>query len=877
MYHLIVRRALLTAAVTAALGLTACGGGGSSSGGDKAPATTGVSGVTLSGTVAKGIVNKGLVVAQELSAAKEVLRVVGNAVTGVDGTYTLTLSNSYEGGPVQITISTDENTQMKCDVPAGCGTRTDGLTDSSAPTVIDFGEWYKPAALSMAALIPNSVANAKVSVNVTPFTNMAAVRAKASATLDVAAIANANSEVSNLLGGIDVLNTAPIDITDPAAISDANPTETTYAALASALANTGLVDSNGQPDIAKSIELLANSFAAGTMVADDSGGDDAAQISLQEIVTAAGETLSETGTADMAGVIDGLQSEIDTAVAGDGTIDPQASETAGDTNLAKAKAMMADVRTWGNVISLEVGNKGELFGDEIDLAGNALDALDISGGGVGDAFAQSVDAAFQRVFDGVTSTDLKTYVTDQSYSADPGTGNIIVTDVTDFTAGSITLSGSTVTISNAVIYGHTVNLTISIPQDATTASVFTLGIQSATVVNAGTGTSMTVSSGTVKATLAADYTIDVSAIDLGTAADLPKVTDLTINVDVSLTQSKGVDAVGQNATLASPVTFAGTLNLDLDPVIIKAQNSPVGGLPVDPNQGALPKSFTLTGSISNATNSMNMSLSASVDNTDTFQFIGDFSAVGTGYSAVPDRGEMVTWVYSNAGEVLDFLYPDNSIKLVRNTTTGAVTITWVIDGVSESNTDTGELGAGYASLGAFVAARPYLFPSTVFAYIDGEGEYVADLSSADLSVDGSVDGLLEYPEFVVEDATNWIDANVGLTFTAQLAGLPEARINITADRTAFKAGTASTTVSYGTRQLAIAGSIASSDLDVVSVSGTVTITNQDNIKLTISDTNVDDNVSPTGTLSFNGVDYATVTDSNGLLKVTYTDGTFEIF
>ena len=79
---------------------------------------------------------------------------------------------------------------------------------------------------------------------------------------------------------------------------------------------------------------------------------------------------------------------------------------------------------------------------------------------------------------------------------------------------------------------------------------------------------MTVNSGTVSMSLADSYTLDFDALDMGTELPLPAITDLTFDLDVSLTQSTGVDAMGVATTLDSPVTFAGVLMFDIDPVAV---------------------------------------------------------------------------------------------------------------------------------------------------------------------------------------------------------------------------------------------------------------------------------------------------------------------
>jgi len=132
------------------------------------PPSSGVNNVTLGGTAAKGIISLGNVVAEELKADGTVLTQVGSATTGADGRYSLTVSSAYLGGPIKVTVSADENTQMKCDVVEGCGARVDGLEDILNPTVVDFGEWYKPGDLNMMALVAEAAANHTVKVNITP-------------------------------------------------------------------------------------------------------------------------------------------------------------------------------------------------------------------------------------------------------------------------------------------------------------------------------------------------------------------------------------------------------------------------------------------------------------------------------------------------------------------------------------------------------------------------------------------------------------------------------------------------------------------------------------------------------------------------------------
>ncbi|MDH4274818.1 MAG: hypothetical protein OEW08_07250, partial [Gammaproteobacteria bacterium] len=173
-----------------AVALAACGGG------INPPGTTTTFSADLSGTVNKGIVKHGLITATELDVNGHPRAELGNAVTADNGSYTLTIADVYQGGPIELTLELDETSQMKCDAPAGCGVRdaTDGITDTT-PATIDFGEWYKPTSLIMTALVAEAHSGDTIRASITPFTHMAAVRAKASGTLNASTVFSTNSEV----------------------------------------------------------------------------------------------------------------------------------------------------------------------------------------------------------------------------------------------------------------------------------------------------------------------------------------------------------------------------------------------------------------------------------------------------------------------------------------------------------------------------------------------------------------------------------------------------------------------------------------------------------------------------------------------------------
>jgi hypothetical protein len=833
---------LIVVTLSCAAILAGCNGGG---GGGAAPPPSGVTGVQVSGAASKGIVVNGAVTAEELDSSGNVIRGVGNAVTGSDGSYQLALDNTYTGGVIQVTITATQDTQMKCDVPAGCGTRTDGLTDSN--NTIDFGEFYKPASLSMTALLPSAEANATINASVTPFTHMAAELAKQSATLDTSAVAKANSEVSNLLDGIDILNTRPVDITDSNAVNNAlSSTQVVYAALLTSVASEAQKDANGQPLLNDALALLASSFSTGTILADDSIGNDSSQISLQEIVSAANDVLSTIGKADITGVLTGLQNDINTAV--NNIIDPQPSVTTADSNLDKVKAMVSDMRTWGNVILADTQATGSAFQTEVELASQALEIMNDS---PFDAFNQGLDAAI--AFDD-SSSDITTFNS-------------------NFSSGSISSpSAGVVAIANGVVGDYTVNMTVTLPDDGSSGTQFDLGLSSVTV--SGASSTFSVTSGVAHVTFILPYTIDYAALKSGFAAPAPKVSDVTLDIDASFTQNK--DSSG--ADLPSPVSFNGTIQADLDPVDIT--NNPSDYL-------VLPKTFTLTGQLSDTHNSMDATLAINVTNTDTFNFVGDYAPAGTAYSTLHDGNKLVNWSYTDTDATLG----DDTFTL--SYPGFEVSVHWDASSNSASMTVTYESYGGYAytaysgpgTINSLADAYSYFdstyslhyYLSYVYTWIDNEGFYTADLTSADFSVDGSTDGSLQSPEFVIENASQWIKANAGLTFSVQLDGLPEASVNINADRTTFEGGKGAITIGYGNRQIAI--TVDGFDITNSTASGSVKITNQDGVVVNLDNVEVSDGTrNMAGTLNYNGIKYGDIErTASSYIKVTYTDGTFEIF
>lgn len=837
--------------VTSALLTVGCGGGSSST----EPTSNNVTGVELSGVVSKGIFAGAQVEVVELDTNGDVLRVVGTTTTDNTGAYSITLNDGYEGGVIKVKMTTDANTLMKCDAlsTSSCGTFAAGNSnDSNSNGVIDRGEWYTPTStVTLNALLEPASANAVIDASVTPFTEMAAVRAASSGSYDAATIAAANSEVSNLLGGIDILRTRPVDVTDAATLTDASGTAQTYSLMNAALMNMSGVDgTTGEADVQTAIDNLASNFSQGTIAASDDGTDPTV-ISLQDIVAAMDEQATDVVTIDPTASLDAtvalvtadLEQDITDANATGGTIDPIASDTTTLTEVAKVKAFVGDMRTWGEAIGLESNTQATAFDNSISLATEMLN-MDMEYGYVPGINAV-IEAMALAISDNTLGTDLSTYpitVTDP--------GGIPMA----FDSGMITVSGSTITITDAKLFNNfvTVNMTGTVPAVGSSTSTVTIGITSGTVVDQMD--TITVNNGTFTLNLDSPWTVDLNGSPMG-------ISSVDVDMNLELRRTMGLDMSSMSyVDLADPITFSGALSFN----VLTTQDQ-VSGEIVDMTA----KSATLSGTISSDSgNSFDGTLTLDIANAANWTMF-----------AVPE-GSVASIGTFTADD--DGVLPDSFAVALRDGSSG--TMTAEIDGsLTFMATDpyggysyTIEGAGTYTSITNAVMMYGYGLMPQWDIYVAGEGEYMPyffdpmDYTNGGLLATGSVDGEMVSPE-LQDTASNYADASVGMSFTAALAGLPQATFSVSFDRTAYQAGTANLSLAYGTRR--IEASNVTIDGVAQTVTGSVVVTNQDGVQMIFAPNTTMDGVE----VKLNGNTYATISEdpNTGLMLIRYTDGTFE--
>jgi hypothetical protein len=827
--------------------LVACGGGGSSNSTPDAGTTA-----TLSGKAAKGIIINGNVIADELDATGAVKNsAVGSATTDTNGSYSLVTNSSYTGGPIQLTVSAGANTTMVCDAVSGCGTASNAALDTNSNGSVDFGEQYKPGSLSMTAMIPPAADGEAISVQITPFTHMAAQRAKQLAagsggSLDASTVAEANSAVSNMLGGVNILRTEPVDITDVSSLNQASPVAIAYAAMSASIAELADKDAtSGEPDLNGYLNSLATDFQDGSFSAT----------TLGNMVNEAGNALAQTASTDTSGVLTSVETMATNG--GSGDVTPVASSNAGDSNIEKAYAFISDLRTWGTVIGNELDAPGNAFQTQTDQANFIYTRVS----SVGDALEAVLEVIENRAVGSQTSDNLSDHtITQVSGSFSSGT--------ISKTAGA---GLDTYTVTNGVFESGTnsvsVNMVMTAPQDQSTIGpgTVTFSIQSASISDAMASISIT--SGDISFDLPEAITLDLNA------TTPPKISSISLDLQqLVITQKQELDSSSNPVTAVDPISYTGSMSFTAyipysDPVTEEVF-------------GLVPGEMDSTGVFANTTgDSTTMHISASMPGANQLTPSNSVPLVNSYYwqnndannNSTEDLNEhAVYWSYS--GDTFSLVSQYETRTGTYNSQNNQVAVEY-----SYSYTNYNSSGS-YTEFGPFTSIQDWVSQNTSqFDYltsdvfVSGQGWYSWDNShQPDSATDDYLNFVLYEPDVKYDFDPE--PASIGLQFSAQFNGLPLATVSLTGNRTALDTGTAMVTLSYGNRSI-----VFDASMSPTTTGGDITITNSDGVVLVLS---VQDPTAGTlsGSVSINNIEIATVTETgDGLIKVNYNDGTFEIF
>ncbi|CAN8139145.1 exported hypothetical protein [uncultured Thiomicrorhabdus sp.] len=578
------KRSILGSAIIAAsVSLSGCFSGSDND------TNTEFSGATVSGVAAKGIVKNGVISVQELGAAKQTLRTFTSVDTDENGFYSVTIPGNYGGGPLQITLSLDEDSQMKCDAVEGCGDRPsgDGIEDNNG--IIDFGEWFKPGAgaFLMTALLDKAQSNAhEIKVSITPFSHMAAEKAKAAANFDAAAILLANAEVSALLN-LNILNVFPADITDANAVDDQ---AIVLAALSAALAN--LAKDNGTTLQEEMVKLISSYIDTGSLVGTDESDQ---AISLQDIIDQAKRTMEYAGinNANADEAFKDLQDDADNS--GSGSVPNTPLDSATADAVGKAKALVADIRDYAQNTEATITdpNFGTSFTTEVDSAVTLLNNLET---------ADNPVVSMVHVFN-VLSSAIQSLKFDENGQLDENK-TFTEDDDFEFDSGSVSISAAnesetgdfsgTLTFTDADTGSQLVNLTLSFAGnylDSDSRVNFELSTSAANGVIVTPSTVLELEDSALS--LAINGASDSALTDGSLAVDFQSGVSLTVATSDS-----------------SDVVFGGTISSDFATYYSEQQTQNAGEYLV--KAVALPKLFSFSGSVTAGEQATDLSFSASL-------------------------------------------------------------------------------------------------------------------------------------------------------------------------------------------------------------------------------------------------------------------------
>ena len=242
--------------------LVACGGGG----------TSGPSSSTITGTASKGVLKNAIVAAYAVTSSGQKGDKIASTRTDTTGNYSLSVT-AYTG-PLILELTTDSDSRMTCDIPAGCG---NGVAFAQPSTL--------PASFTLSSVVP-AANSGVVKTAITPFTHLAAEEAKAKG------FTKANIEAS-LTQVAALFNLPPLNTTTPADITASNLGQSSEDAQRYALLNASIGQlANGS---ISDVNTRLSAITA-TLIANNgqlkSRSDSSDEIDLQEVLSAANTVIN---------------------------------------------------------------------------------------------------------------------------------------------------------------------------------------------------------------------------------------------------------------------------------------------------------------------------------------------------------------------------------------------------------------------------------------------------------------------------------------------------------------------------------------------------------------------------------------------------------
>lgn len=314
-------------------------------------------------------------------------------VTDEKGLFNATVNNAQGIVKAQISVSQDAKnpTYMICDAPAGCG-------QNDTNNKIAFGE-----RVNLTEVAPDLVLSTFVNVteqpstaNITPLTHFAAAIAQQRGEVTSDSIATAHSEIADLFGLVGALHQMkPAMIEDSASLVDGNNSEDLrYALINAGIAHalfSDLSDENNALSTRLAEAITDIQATDGAFLANSAHDDDAsfefnlsdilagAELASQQLITLIKADPALADKLDNLSELEKLSTSLHNEMLSADTqstdrVKGQAQQQSGDDAVAKAAAMVQDIRVFANLFDVadtngkEVRTQGDEFVALIDDA-----------------------------------------------------------------------------------------------------------------------------------------------------------------------------------------------------------------------------------------------------------------------------------------------------------------------------------------------------------------------------------------------------------------------------------------------------------------------------------------------------------------------------
>ncbi|PKH01239.1 hypothetical protein CXF72_17650 [Psychromonas sp. MB-3u-54] len=852
-----MKRTLIALAVAASLAaLTGCGG--------SSDTTTDTQSVSLSGTAAKGIIQNGVVTATELSSTGAELGVVGTATTDAKGHYQLTLNDTYQGGVVQLTLTAGLDTKMICDATEGCG------TDALFGSTVSLG-----AGFSLNAIVQPDANSQTVSAQITPLTHMANARVfNKGGEINAASVDAAISEVSQIVG-VNIMESETVDITSSESLANASDESKKLALFNAGLANL-LVAGNDSVsgNIERNLANLASSFEDGQFDANDA-------VKMTEITTAVAIALTYAKTnneinASLTKALADTQTAVDliTSNTVNDIFNPEPSDSAGESDRDKGKALLTNARTFIETIAADFKDPLDALAIDTKTVGEALDADSaIMAELLGVAIDQTLTDLDRKIVD-FTLVD-NNYTTDITDSKNEKIGSI-TTSLRFYDSGmAITLNGQlvgdlmSVDITNLTLATNLTKDALTISPDKSLLNAITA--QTADVMLTGfIGNSVT--------------SLTLNGVELSLSATDEVTIDTTAGADNSglETEISGASFSGGLLIQSADASFAGDAQIELVGFANSASEVPLNL-----------KTMVVNGEFTSfARGSFAAGAKLTIDNATTFDTFGYFDYESTAYEWVEfDYNLTASDLAIVEAAVADVQDGAEFTNIYYNSWNGAYEASYTY-----LATDVDDFGytSSYSDYGNVSIDNLANLEAAVITVVENKVNDTVESSEIDYlnyslfqweynqkmdnwerieSSNVNADVKLTFPDF--ESADNFVKGTISVTAKVNVPELPEATAIASVSRTALAGGNASVVVSYDGQSFTLTAN--SEDIDATEPKATLTLSNPDGVKLIINLIEKIDGEQyiVDGELFVNGTRIGTVSETDsGIPLIRYTDGRF---